>query len=46
MTTDRAEAAGSVAGSPRVDAHHHVWDLSVRDQPWTRDLPALRLTSP
>ncbi|MEV6104330.1 amidohydrolase family protein [Streptomyces sp. NPDC051940] len=18
-----------------VDAHHHVWDLSVRDQPWT-----------
>ena len=26
----------------RVDAHHHVWDLSVRDQPWTRELPALR----
>jgi L-fuconolactonase len=25
-----------------VDAHHHVWDLSVRDQPWTRDLPAIR----
>jgi L-fuconolactonase len=25
----------------RVDAHHHVWDLSVRDQEWTRDLPAL-----
>jgi len=22
-------------GTPgRVDAHHHVWDLSVRDQPW------------
>lgn len=19
----------------RVDAHHHVWDLAVRDQPWT-----------
>ena len=19
---------------PRVDAHHHVWDLHVRDQPW------------
>ena len=18
----------------RVDAHHHLWDLSVRDQPW------------
>jgi L-fuconolactonase len=27
---------------PRVDAHHHVWDLSVRDQPWTADLPRLR----
>jgi L-fuconolactonase len=36
MTTDRAER------SPRIDAHHHVWDLSVRDQPWTRELPALR----
>lgn len=19
---------------PRIDAHHHVWDLDVRDQPW------------
>lgn len=27
---DRAEAAESVAGPPRVDAHHHVWELSVR----------------
>ena len=26
----------------RVDAHHHVWDLSVRDQPWTAGLPTLR----
>jgi L-fuconolactonase len=26
----------------RVDAHHHLWDLSVRDQPWTADLPVLR----
>ncbi|MGW4476910.1 amidohydrolase family protein [Nonomuraea sp. NPDC004354] len=26
----------------RVDAHHHVWDLAVRDQPWTAELPALR----
>ncbi|MFD8870564.1 amidohydrolase family protein [Streptomyces sp. NPDC059590] len=42
MTTDHAEAAEGVAGPPRVDAHHHVWDLSVRDQPWTRDLPVLR----
>ncbi|GAA2783789.1 amidohydrolase family protein [Kitasatospora paracochleata] len=21
-------------GLPIVDAHHHVWDLAVRDQPW------------
>lgn len=26
----------------RIDAHHHVWDLSVRDQPWTSGLPVLR----
>jgi len=26
----------------RIDAHHHVWDLSVRDQPWTANLPMLR----
>ena len=26
----------------RIDAHHHLWDLQVRDQPWTRDLPTLR----
>jgi L-fuconolactonase len=26
----------------RVDAHHHLWDLAVRDQPWTADLPPLR----
>jgi len=26
----------------RIDAHHHIWDLSVRDQPWTSQLPALR----
>lgn len=25
----------------RIDAHHHVWDLSVRDQPWTRDISGL-----
>jgi L-fuconolactonase len=27
-----------------VDAHHHVWDLAVRDQPWTRQVPVLRRT--
>ena len=26
----------------RVDAHHHVWDLGVRDQPWTAELAPLR----
>jgi L-fuconolactonase len=26
----------------RIDAHHHVWDLGVRDQTWTEQLPALR----
>jgi L-fuconolactonase len=25
----------------RIDAHHHLWDLAVRDQPWTHDLPAI-----
>ncbi len=30
--------------TPVIDAHHHVWDLSVRDQEWTHDLPALRRT--
>jgi L-fuconolactonase len=28
----------------RIDAHHHVWDLTVRDQPWTAQLPVLRRT--
>jgi L-fuconolactonase len=26
----------------RIDAHHHLWDLSVRPQPWTDGLPVLR----
>ncbi len=26
----------------RIDAHHHVWDLGRRPQPWTDELPALR----
>jgi L-fuconolactonase len=30
--------------TPRIDAHHHVWDLAVRDQPWTAELPAIRRT--
>ena len=27
--------------APRIDAHHHLWDLSIRDQPWTAELPAI-----
>ncbi len=30
-----------MSAAPRVDAHHHVWDLSVRDQEWTREFPLL-----
>ena len=26
----------------RIDAHHHLWNLDVRDQPWTHGLPVLR----
>jgi predicted TIM-barrel fold metal-dependent hydrolase len=22
-----------------MDAHHHVWDLAARPQPWTSDIP-------
>lgn len=33
-----------VAGARRIDAHIHLWDLSVRDQAWTAELPALRRT--
>lgn len=28
----------------RIDAHHHLWDIDVRDQSWTRELPALHRT--
>jgi len=27
-----------------LDAHHHVWDLAVRDQPWTTQVLVLRRT--
>lgn len=26
----------------RIDAHHHMWDLAVRDQEWTADFPVLQ----
>jgi L-fuconolactonase len=25
----------------RIDAHHHVWDLAIRPQPWTAPFPVL-----
>jgi L-fuconolactonase len=31
-----------MSAPPRIDAHHHVWDLTIRDQPWTAELPVLR----
>lgn len=39
-----SDAEGGRALTRRIDAHHHVWDLAVRDQPWTADLPILRRT--
>ena len=32
MTAEAGDGRG--AGSARVDAHHHVWDLAVREEPW------------
>lgn len=32
MSTDRPR---------RIDTHHHLWDLSVRPQDWTAELPVL-----
>lgn len=32
----------STRTNPRIDSHIHVWDLEVRDQPWTTDIAALR----
>jgi L-fuconolactonase len=43
--TEASAVTGPAAGPPptaRVDAHHHVWDLAVRDQPWTAGLAPLR----
>jgi L-fuconolactonase len=28
----------------RIDAHHHLWDLATRPQPWTQELPVLDRT--
>ena len=29
-----ADSQRAMAALSIVDAHHHVWDLAVRDQPW------------
>lgn len=29
-----ASETSSSPGAGRVDAHHHIWDLDVRDEPW------------
>lgn len=34
----------TVVATPVVDAHHHLWDLAVRDQDWTRPTPVLHRT--
>jgi L-fuconolactonase len=30
-----------MSAEPVLDAHHHLWDLAVRDQPWLRSSPEL-----
>lgn len=42
MLTDTCPPGHGGGTHLRVDAHHHLWDLAVRDQPWTQGLPALR----
>lgn len=42
--TDQPRPASRQESAVRIDAHHHLWDLTVRDQPWTAGLPALRRT--
>jgi predicted TIM-barrel fold metal-dependent hydrolase len=33
-TRVRADRMGAMTAMRIVDAHHHLWDLSVRDQDW------------
>lgn len=44
MTDASAADTGAARerSATRVDAHHHVWDLAIRDQPWTADIEPLR----
>jgi L-fuconolactonase len=38
--TDMTVMTATTAKAARVDSHHHVWDLAVRDQPWITDAMA------
>ena len=42
----RRRASGGMAALTVIDAHHHVWDLGVRDQPWIayQEMAAIRRT--
>src|ERR1700728_4104896 len=42
----RRRASGGMAALTVIDAHHHVWDLEVRDQPWLsgQEMAAIRRT--
>src|ERR1700728_5099432 len=42
----RRRASGGMAALTVIDAHHHVWDLEVRDQPWIsgQEMAAIRRT--
>lgn len=40
MTHPDSEGATAMS-TTRIDAHHHLWDLRVRPQPWARPFPAL-----
>jgi L-fuconolactonase len=42
MMSSWVEERGEGKAFMRIDAHHHVWDLAVRDQEWTRGIPVLR----
>lgn len=34
MTTSPATTEKGLGAAEKVDAHHHVWNLAVRDEPW------------
>jgi L-rhamnose mutarotase len=40
--TDQCQQPLESGDEGAIDAHHHIWDLGVRDQPWTTGLAPLR----